>query len=144
MANKGRYKVKFPQKYMGNPTNVIYRSGLELEFMRFCDMSSDILGWNSESVVIPYRSPFDNRWHRYFPDFLIKKRTKEGLIETQLIEIKPKSQCSPPRKPAKRQSRRYITEAATFEVNMAKWKAAIEFCRTRGWNFVVLNEEDIL
>jgi hypothetical protein len=144
MAYKGRYRVKNVSKYMGNPTKVVYRSGWELRFMKLCDDSSDIIGWSSEEVKIAYLSPVDNRWHRYWPDFLIKKRTLQGLIETQLIEIKPKKQCSPPKKPPKKLSRRFLNEAATYAVNQAKWAAAIEFCRLRGWSFLILTEDDIL
>jgi len=55
MAWKGRYKVKNPAKYKGDPTRVIYRSSLELKFMNFLDTHSDIIEWNSEEVVVPYR-----------------------------------------------------------------------------------------
>jgi len=36
---KGKFKVKNPQKYKGNPSNIIYRSLMELRFMKWCDSS---------------------------------------------------------------------------------------------------------
>ena len=36
---KGKFKILNPKKYMGNPTNIIYRSLMELRFMRQCDKS---------------------------------------------------------------------------------------------------------
>ena len=69
MAYKGKYQPTFPRKYKGDPTNIIFRSLWEKKFMNYCDKNKNVLEWNSEEIVIPYRSPVDNRIHRYFPDF---------------------------------------------------------------------------
>ena len=69
--------------------------------MVYCDSSKNILEWGSEEVIVPYKSPVDNRMHRYYVDFIVKLRNKEGLTETLLIEVKPKKQCSEPKKPKK-------------------------------------------
>ena len=90
MAYKGKFKPNKPQKYIGNPTNIIYRSLLERRFMVYCDKKSSILEWGSEEVIVPYKSPVDNRMHRYFVDFIIKLKNKDGITETLLIEVKPK------------------------------------------------------
>jgi hypothetical protein len=89
MAYKGKFKPKFPRKYKGDPTNIIYRSLWERHCMVYFDQNPNILKWCSEEVIIPYKSPIDGRWHRYFPDFLIQVKTKEGNIDTILIEVKP-------------------------------------------------------
>ena len=78
---QGKFKPTNPKKYRGNPTNIIFRSGWELKFMKFCDTNKDILEWGSEEVIIPYKSPLDGRYHRYFPDFSVKIRTKDKKIE---------------------------------------------------------------
>jgi hypothetical protein len=39
----------------------------------FLDRHKDVTKWNSEEVVIPYRSPLDNKIHRYFTDFFVEK-----------------------------------------------------------------------
>ena len=37
--------------------------------MVYCDNNERILEWGSEEMYVWYRSPIDNRPHRYFPDF---------------------------------------------------------------------------
>ena len=72
--HQGRFKPKNSAKYVGDPTNIIYRSSYELKFMKWCDINDNITEWGSEEVAIPYRSPIDNRIHRYFPDFYFFKK----------------------------------------------------------------------
>jgi len=127
MAWKGRYKVKNPAKYKGDPTKVIYRSSLELKFMNFLDTHSDVLEWNSEEVVVPYRCVTDNKLHRYFVDFWFKKKTPDGKIESILVEIKPLAQ----------------TQVMTWGKNQSKWKAAEEYCKDRGWKFQIITEKEL-
>ena len=96
MAYKGRYTPQNPQKYRGNPRNVIYRSLWERKFMTYCDQSDSIVEWGSEEVIIPYISPWDGLVHRYFPDFYIKVKQHDNKVKKYIIEVKPKKQCSPP------------------------------------------------
>ena len=110
--------------------------------MLYLDENSSVVEWSTEEIVIPYLSPVDNKLHRYFPDFFVRLRNKQGLIESTIIEVKPASQTKPP-KPQKRATRRYITEVMTWGVNEAKWKAADEYCKDRGWKFVVVTEKDL-
>ena len=142
MAYKGRYKPNHPEKYIGNPTNIIYRSLLERRFMVYCDKNSSILEWGSEEVIVPYKSPVDNRMHRYFVDFIVKLKNKDGITETLLIEVKPKKQCAAPKKP-KKKTRRYLTEIKTWGVNNAKWKAATEYAENKGWKFIIMTDETL-
>ena len=65
-----------------------------------------------EEIAIPYRSPIDNRVHRYFPDFYVKLKETTGKIKKYIIEVKPKKQLKPPKKP-KRQTKSYLYE--TYE-----------------------------
>jgi hypothetical protein len=139
---KGKFSPKNPRKYKGDPTNVIYRSLWELRVMKQLDDNPNILEWNSEEVVIPYRSPIDNRIHRYFPDFLVKAKTKDGQIKTMLLEVKPKAQTKEPVR-QKKITQRYITEVATWGKNQAKWEAALEYCNDRGWEFKLITEDDL-
>ena len=91
MSYKGKYQPSNPKKYKGDPTNIIYRSLWERKFMVYCDSNQNILEWGSEELALPYRSPIDNKIHRYFPDFYIKVKESTGQIKKYLIEIKPKS-----------------------------------------------------
>lgn len=142
MSYKGRFRPKHPDKYAGDPTNIIYRSLWELRLMRYFDQHPGVLVWGSEELAIPYVSPVDNRIHRYYPDFIVKMRENGGRVTTNLIEVKPYDQTIEPKKnPSK--PRRYISEVMQYGVNQAKWKAAIEFCADRMWNFRILTEKDI-
>jgi len=146
MSYKGKFKPKNYQKYKGDPTKIIYRSLLELRFMIYCDENSQILEWNSEEIFIFYVSPKDNKWHRYFPDFYIKYKDAEGKIKQNIIEVKPHNQTKQPvekKTPKGKITRRFILESMTYSVNQAKWKAAIEYCTDRGWEFKILTEREL-
>ena len=139
---KGRFRVANAAKYKGDITNIVYRSLWELKFMKWCDSSVSVVEWGSETVIIPYISPIDNKVHRYFVDFYIKVRTKANSIEKYLIEIKPEKFTKPPEIPKKR-TKRFIDEVFQYGVNDAKWKAAFEFCKDRNMKFVILTEKDL-
>lgn len=139
---KGRYRILNTKKYKGNINDVIYRSSWELKFMRWCDTNSSVIEWGSETTVIPYRSPVDNKLHRYFVDFYIKVITKQGTTTRYLVEIKPEKFTKPPEIP-KRQTRRFIEEVFQYGVNQAKWKSADEYCIDKGMKFLVLTEKDL-
>lgn len=139
---KGKYKPKFPSKYLGDPTNIVYRSSWERQCMVYFDNNPNIIEWGSEEIVIPYRSPLDRRIHRYFVDFVIKAKTSEGKIQTTLIEVKPYKQTQEPKIP-KRKTKRFLNEVTTYLVNEAKWKAAQEFCKDRKWNFQIITENEL-
>lgn len=149
MSYKGKFKPKNPQKYKGNPTNIIYRSLWEVKVFKLCDEHPDIIEWSSEEIVIPYYSPIDGKWHRYFPDVYLKKKLDDNRYEEILIEIKPEAQTKPPdiakRNATKtgRISRRYVNEVKRYGVNDAKWQAAKQYCDTRGWKFEILTEKNL-
>ena len=142
MSYKGKYYPSYPRKYKGDPTNIIYRSLWERKFMVYCDKNDKILEWGSEEIVLPYRSPIDNKVHRYFPDFYIKVKESNGKIKRYIIEIKPKKQTVEP-KMKKKKTKGYIYEVYEYAKNQAKWKAAEEFCKDRMWEFKVLTEDEL-
>lgn len=142
MSYKGRYQPKNPQKYRGDVNNIIYRSLWERKFLVYCDTNENILEYASEEIALPYRSPIDNRVHRYFPDFYIKVKEQTGQIKKYIIEIKPKKQTIEP-KVQKRKTKSYIYEVVEYAKNQAKWKAAEEFCKDRMWEFKVLTEDEL-
>ena len=142
MSYKGKYKPSYPKKYKGDHTNIVYRSLWGRKFMVYCDKNENILEWGSEEVVVPYHSPIDNRYHRYFPDFYIKVRESNGKIKKMIIEIKPYKQCIEP-KVQKRKTKGYIYEVVEYAKNQAKWTAAREWCLDRGYEFKVLTENEL-
>ena len=139
---KSRYKPTNPQKYTGNPNNIICRSSWERKFCQWCDRKDNVISWASEEISIPYVSPKDNRIHRCYPDFLIKVKEYNNKIQTYVVEVKPKKQTLPP-KPRKRITKSYIYECTTYAVNQAKWKAANEFCKDNRINFKIVTEDEL-
>ena len=142
MAYKGKYYPSFPRKYKGDPTNIIYRSLWERKFMVYCDKNQNILEWASEEIAIPYRSPVDNRVHRYFPDFYMKIRQKNNTYKKFLIEIKPKAQTRKPKKPL-RITKTYRNALLTYERNRRKWSTAYAWCHKRNMKFVIMTEDTL-
>ena len=110
--------------------------------MVYCDLNENILEWGSEEIAIPYRSPIDNKVHRYFPDFYVKLKETTGKIKKYIIEVKPKKQLTPPKKP-KRQTTGYLYETYEYARNQAKWKAAREFCADRNFEFKIMTEDNL-
>lgn len=141
MSYKGWFRPKNPKKYKGDAENIIYRSTWELRVMKHFDEDPNVLWWASEELVIPYRSPVDQRIHRYFPDFIAHVRQKGGIEKTLVIEIKPERQTQKPVQ--KRRTQKFIQEAATYAINQEKWRAADIFCQKNGWQFMVLTEKDL-
>lgn len=142
MSLKGLFKPKNPKKYVGNSNNIIYRSSWELKFMMYLDAHPDVHSWASEEISIPYVSPKDRKVHRYYPDFIVKrKNATTGKVETLMIEVKPKIQTQVPK--SKKSSKGYIKEVMTYGINTAKWKAAKDFCEDKKWQFVILTEHEL-
>jgi len=119
-AIRGKYRPQNPEKYNGNINGITYRSLWERRFMLYCDRSPNIFKWSSEEVHIPYIAPKDNKWHNYYPDFMVN--TRDGRII--LVEIKPYYQKS-------------------FKVNKAKWAAAEDYCKKHGYEFKVMTEKEL-
>jgi hypothetical protein len=140
--HQGIYKIKNREKYLGDPDNIVYRSSWELKMLQFLDKTEDIINFSSEEIVIPYVSPADGKYHRYFPDFFVKVKQKDGTLKSMILEVKPHAQTIEP-KVKKRVTKGYINEVVTYGVNQAKWKAAREYCLDRGWEFRTITEFDI-
>jgi hypothetical protein len=140
MANsflQGKYSPRNPIKYVGDLDNIIFRSSWELNAMKFFDGNPNVLRWASEPIAITYTKPTDGKRHRYFPDFWIEIKNREGKIVQELIEIKPKKDSQP----SKSRSRKaQLYENITYAINMAKWTAASQWCQAHGMVFRVITE----
>ena len=137
MAYKSRYKPTNTDKYMGDPTNIVCRSMWERKVCKYLDINKNILRWGSEEIAIPYYSPVDKKYHRYFPDFIIKVKESTGQVKTYIVEVKPKKQTKPPT------SKSSPFDVKTYAINEAKWKAAKEFCDDRRIGFKIITEEEL-
>jgi hypothetical protein len=113
--------------------------------MSYLDKTESILEWSSEEIIIPYYCIVRKSYHRYFPDFWIKKKNSQG-ISIDLIEVKPAIQTQPP-KPrvvkTQKQRKRLVDETTTYLINRAKWDAAEQYCKLRNWNFYKFTEKEL-
>jgi hypothetical protein len=109
--------------------------------MKYLDDHPSVLWWVSEELPIPYRSPIDQKIHRYFPDFIVRLKQADNKEITVVIEVKPYKQTQKPTQ--KRQTKRFIQEAMTYAVNQEKWRAADLFCKEHGWQFKIITEKEL-
>lgn len=137
-----KWYPRYPEKYKGDVRNIVARSSYETKAFNWCDSRSNIIEWSSEEVVIPYKSPVDGKFHRYFMDLKFVVQSADGTRTTYLAEVKPEKFTKPPPAP-KRKTARYIAEVCQWGVNQAKWNATIEYCLDRGWKFVILTEKHL-
>jgi len=140
--SQGIYTLRFPEKYKGS-TPVVYRSGAELRVMKYLDSSANITMWGSESVVVPYISPVDGRLHRYFIDFVAHCRMKDGTLRKLLIEYKPEKQTKPPEVTNRKKQSTMLYERYHWGINQAKWSAATQWAKSKGYQFIVLTEKHL-
>ena len=142
MSSKYRQGIFTPinkDKFMGSTAT--YRSGLELKFMRFCDNNTNVLKWGSENVIVPYISPLDGRVHKYYVDNFVIIR-EGSQIKKYLIEIKPSKQTQAPNTKYKKKEH-LIYEQSAWIINQAKWNAAKELCKKKGFDFLILTEKHL-
>lgn len=143
-TRKGYFVPANPEKYEGDATNIFYRSKIELRFMKHIDSHPDVIGWTSEEVIVPYYSPLDKKWHRYFVDFKVTVKTKSGAIRTKLIEVKWSTDTVEPKLPKSgKRTRRYMNECERWIVNQAKWAAAQKKCVVEGWDWGLITEKTL-
>ena len=133
---QGKLILESPEKYAGDANNVVYRSSWEKRFMLLMERSPYILKWSSEEVVIPYVSPLDNKFHRYYMDFAVW--TKAGMT---LIEVKPYKQTVPPISKKGKRKKTLEQEIMAYIVNQAKWNSTMEICRKKGMGFKIATDK---
>jgi hypothetical protein len=136
---QGFFKPLNPQKYEGDPTNIVARSSWEYRVMNMLDRHPDVISWGSEELIIPYFDLSSGKNRRYFPDFLFTK--KDGT--RYLVEVKPYKQTIPPVKRKNQKTTSFLNEVSTWGTNSSKWSAAKAYCKKRGWGFIIITENDI-
>ena len=139
---QGFFKPKNPEKYIGDCSQIIYRSGLEYKYMNFFDRNPNILQWGSEEFSIPYFSRIDKRMHRYFPDMIIKIKNKNEEIKEYVVEIKPYVQSIIPKKTNKN-TKSYRRRVFHWIKNEDKWNASKKWCERNNMKFIILTEKDL-
>ena len=140
---KGVYRPRNPEKYRGNPGQIVYRSSWERTFMKYCDLTENIKQWSSEEICVAYKDPVQKKVRRYFPDFIIRYVDTDGLIITEMIEIKPHKEVVGPEQNPKRKTKSWLYAVQMYVTNTAKWEAAKAFCEDRGWRFRIVTEYEL-
>ena len=149
MARKylqGIFKPRHREKYKGNVNNIVYRSGYELKVMHWLDRHSDVVTWSSEEMVIPYLDRTTGKigtHRRYFPDFVVERVGSNGNKETLVIEVKPYNQTIPPVIKNNKIKKNQLHSILTYAKNKCKWDSAEQYCKARGYKFILLTEKEI-
>lgn len=140
---QGYYKLRNPEKYVGDPSKIIYRSSWEYRFCKFCDDNLAVIRWSSEPFPIKYISPLDGKEHNYYIDFYMRA-IRDGIERDYLVEVKPESSLQKPVFEGKQTLKRlaqFNKAAETWLINSAKFAAAREYAATINYHFVVVTEE---
>ncbi len=141
--NKGFYTPLNEEKWKGDKNNIVFRSALEYKIFRHLETLENVKAIYSEEIVVPYLNPIDGKWHRYYPDLLVKVVNKNGEEQVYLIEIKPSNEVIPPKKTKRMKESTYLKQVLEYTKNQAKWEYAKKFCDERGWKFIILTEKDL-
>lgn len=160
---QGYYKVKNPEKYVGDHNLVIYRSSWEYSFCKYCDMSPSVKRWSSEPVKVPYYDRVSKleeckklgldpnlpaNWivKNYNTDFWIEL-DKNGEKEKLFIEIKPEFKLKKPVPPLQdaplKEIRKFNKAAKEFLINEAKYAAIKEWAERHNSKFYVFTEKTL-
>jgi hypothetical protein len=148
---QGLYLLQYPEKYLGNPRDVKYRSSWEYAFCKFCDINEKVRKWSAEGLEIPYKITNDKQeieTHRYYPDFYLEMITNGDLekYDRLVIEIKPKTEVNPPKAPVKQTLKmleNYEYSLRTYKKNLHKWAFTKEWCEKRNLKFIIITEDDL-
>ena len=140
---KGKYTPTNPSKYMGDSTNIVYRSMWERRCMKYFDINPSVLQWASEEIAIPYYNTAQKKVRRYFPDFLIKVKDKNGQEKTHLIEVKPSKDLRPPTNTQGKRKSTVLYEMKAYQMNRDKFASARKWCDEKGIQFDIWTEKHL-
>lgn len=110
---------------------IIYRSGLEYQFICFCENNPKIKQWASEPIGIKYSCRLDGKEHNYYPDYVIETSDGTKII----IEVKPYDQTIKPSDTASKWAKE------SWIKNCDKWKAANQFAKDNNAKFIIITEK---
>lgn len=145
--HQGKYKIKNPNKYMGNPMDIVYRSSWEYKFMVYCDLTPEVIRWGSETLTIPYVD-YKGKSRRYIPDFYVETRNSQfpELMNRFLIEIKPDAETREPIIPktiSEKKLKNLQYACGVWQKNKHKWYYANEWCKRRDIQFKLVTEKHL-
>ena len=144
--NEKQYIPFNPEKYVGTYP-IVCRSSWEQRMCNWLDYNDKVLSWSSEGHKIPYFDPtyFDpmsgksGKNRRYYPDFYAMFENRKKFI----IEVKPEKDMRLPKKKGKKSQKTMMMREHTYHINQAKFKAARQYCKKLGMEFVIITEKDL-
>lgn len=121
------------KKYADSCKNepIICRSGLEQQFVLYCEHNPKILKWASEPIKIPYYSRLDQKQCNYYPDYILENQKGHKVI----VEVKPYNQTIKP------DANDTIWLKQQWIKNNDKWNAAKAFAEKNGMKFIIVTEK---
>jgi hypothetical protein len=139
---KTPYKLNNPEKYIGDPAKLLYKSSWEQNAFFMCDNNPNIVRWGYELVAIQYAKPIGASFKitTYFPDLYLEYFDRDRNFIKEMLEVKPEKQ-SRPSKSKNPKTRLY--ENYVYQVNKAKWLSAKKWCNDRGIKFTVITENGL-
>ena len=164
-TKQGYYKAKNPDKYIGDPELIIFRSSWEFGFCKYCDMSPSVLRWSSEPISIPYfdrvskleecaklgldpNNPSNWEVKNYNTDFWFETDRGEGEQNEKIfVEIKPSYKLKKPHPPAQdaplKEQRIFNAAAKEYIINEAKFAAMKAWAEKNGCKFYIFTEQTL-
>ena len=145
---QGFYNLINPEKFIGNPIDIKFRSSWEYAFCKYLDLNDKVIKWGCEQPIITY-SDLRGRVHRYYPDFFyqVMRNGETTELEKVIVEIKPASELIPPIKPLNETGKaleNYEYAVRTHIKNKLKWSATEEYARKMGMKFVIITEDRLI
>ena len=83
---EGYFRPKFPEKYVGNTSQIIFRSSYEKMMFIILDLDPKVIKWNSEGIRVKYYYPVDKKWHSYYPDVYFEKKDGDKIIKAIILQ----------------------------------------------------------
>lgn len=131
----GYYYPLNPEKYVAESKTIIYKSSLEQRFMLYLDKNSSIRWWKYEPFPIKYFDASTNKVRKYYIDFVIAVKGNPDKIF--YCEIKSKKETIKPKNPNN------VADNLLYLKNISKWKAAKQYCASKGYGFLVITEDQL-
>lgn len=138
----GTYLPMNKEKYIGI-NKPKYKSKLEWRLMHYFDRNPAVLSWSYEQVIIPYYDPVRKQTRKYYVDFSATLNTGHGNIKKVLIEVKSKHETVEPVKTPRTSEKTYNQAKLTWLTNSSKWKTARQYAKNKGYEFVILTEDQL-
>lgn len=143
---QGYYQLQNPDKYIGNPAEIVFRSSYERRFCFYCDLNPRIKKWGSEVSSVPYQDP-EGKVRQYHIDFYMELDVgNSDMYKKLLVEVKPLHETAAPQKPGKltpKQMQNYTYALKMYQKNLCKWTAAKQYAIDRGMEFIIVTEKHL-